>query len=67
MKEFVIKDSPSFQLKIKKQECLFPKDLYAVNFIRCTKDKDGNIDSESTYEFFMDYKDLTKVAAALIE
>jgi len=67
MKEFIIKDTPNFQLKLRKWECSYPKGLYAVNFVNCTKTKDGNIDSESTYEFFMDYKDLTKVAAALIE
>ena len=67
MKEFIIKDGPGFQLRVKKWECLNPKGMYAVHFIQCTKDKDGNIDNESTYEFFMDYKDLTKVAAALIE
>lgn len=67
MTEVIIKDSPGFQLRIKKWECSNPKGLYALNFIQCTKDKDGNIDSESTYEFFMDYSDLTKTAAALVE
>jgi hypothetical protein len=67
MKEFIIKDTPGFQLKIKKWECLAPQGLYAVNFIQATKDKDGNIDNESTYEFFLDYKDLTQIAGALIE
>lgn len=67
MKEIIIKDSPGFQLRIKKWECSSPKGLYALNFIQATKDKEGNIDNESVYEFFMDYKDLTQVAAALIE
>lgn len=67
MKEVIIKDEPGFQLRMKKWECLNPKGLYAVNFIQSTKDKDGNIDSESTYEFFMDYKEITRVAGALIE
>jgi hypothetical protein len=67
MKEFIIKDSPHFQLRIKKQECLFPKDLYAINFIRCTKDKEGNIDNESTYEFFIEKNDLMKISKVLAE
>ena len=67
MKEFIVKDTPTFQLKIQKWECSYPKGLYTVNFIQCTKDKDGNIEKESTYEFFMDYAELTKVAGALIE
>ena len=67
MKEFIIKDEPGFQLRIKKWECSYPKGMYAINFIQSVKDKDGNIDSESVYEFFMDYKEMTKVAGALIE
>ncbi len=67
MTEVVIKDSPGFQLRLKKWECLSPKGLYAVNFIQCTKDKQGNIDSESTYEFFMDQTDLKNLSMALSE
>ncbi len=65
MKEIIVKDTQGFQLRVKKWECQNPKGLYAVNFIQATKDKNGNIDNESTYEFFMDHKDLTKVAEAL--
>ena len=67
MSEVIIKDTPGFQLRVKKWECLNPKGLYAVHFIQCTKDRDGNIDSESTYEFFMDYKEMTQLAGALVE
>lgn len=67
MKEVIIKDTPGFQLRVKKWECDFPKGLFAVHFIQATKGKDGEIDSESTYEFFMDHADLTKVAGALTE
>lgn len=67
MKEIIVKDTPGFQLRVKKWECLSPKGLYAVNFIQATKDQDGNIDSESTYEFFMDYKEMTQLAGALVE
>lgn len=66
MKEIIVKDTAAFQLRIKKWECQQPSGLYAVHFIQATKDKSGNIDSESTYEFFMDHKDLTEVAAALV-
>ena len=67
MKEFIVKDGPGFQLRVKKWECLNPKGMYAVQFIQATKDRDGEIESESVYEFFMDYKEMTKVAGALIE
>lgn len=67
MKELIIKDGPGFQLRIKKWECLSPKGMYAVHFIQATKDKDGKIDSESTYEFFMDQHEMNQVAGALVE
>ena len=41
MTELMIKDSPGFQLRLKKWECLSPKGLYAVHFIQATKDQDG--------------------------
>jgi len=67
MKEITIKDSPGFQLRVKKWECLKPNGLYAIQFIQCTKDKDGNIDGQSTYEFFMDNKEMAQLAGALVE
>lgn len=67
MKEIIVKDTPGFQLKIKKWECIAPKGLYAVNFIQSTKDKEGKIDSQSTYEFFMDKDELAKMSAAIKE
>jgi hypothetical protein len=67
MKEFIIKDMPGFQLRIKKWECLKPEGLFAVNFTQATKDKEGNIDSESTYEFFMRQEEMNLVAKALAE
>lgn len=67
MKEVIVKDTAGFQLRIKKWECLSPKDLFAVNFIQATKDKEGNIDNESTYEFFMNQEEINAVAKALTE
>lgn len=67
MTETIVKDTPGFQLRLKKWECLSPKGMYAVHFIQATKDRDGKIDSESTYEFFMDYEEMTRVAGALVE
>ena len=66
MKEIIVKDTAAFQLRIKKWECQQPSGLYAVNFIQATKDKEGNIDQESTYEFFMDQNDINEVVKALV-
>ncbi len=67
MKEVIIKDTPGFQLRVKKWESRSPKGLSAVHFIQCTKDRDGNIDNESTYEFFMDHTEITQLAEALVK
>ena len=67
MKEVILKDTEGFQLRVKKWECQSPKGLFAVNFIQATKDKEGKIDSESIYEFFMDQNDINSVAKALTE
>lgn len=67
MKEAIIKDTSSFQLKVSTWECDAPKGLFAVNFVQSTKDKDGKIDSESVYEFFLDKNEMTKIAGALAE
>jgi len=65
MKEIIVKDTAGFQLRVKKWECLSPQDLFAVHFIQSTKDKNGNIDQESTYEFFMDQADLDAMSKAI--
>ena len=65
MTEIIVKDTPGFQLRVKKWNCQAPQGLFAVNFIQATKDKDGNIDNESTYEFFMDQADLNAMSKAI--
>ena len=65
MTETIVKDTAGFQLRVKKWECLSPQGLFAVNFIQATKDKDGNIDNESTYEFFMSQDDINAMSKAI--
>ena len=66
MTEIIVKDTPAFHLRVKKWDCSSPQGLFAVNFIQATKDKDGNIDNESTYEFFMDRADLDAMSKAIV-
>ena len=66
MKEIIIKDSPGFQLRLKKWECQAPKGLYALNFIQASKDREGKIDQESTYEFFMTNEEIKTLAETLL-
>jgi hypothetical protein len=65
MTEIIVKDTEAFQLRVKKWNCLSPQDLFAVHFIQSTKDKNGNIDQESTYEFFMNQADLDAMSKAI--
>ena len=67
MKEVIVKDEEGFQLRIQKWECLRPEGLFAVSFIQATKDREGKIDNESVYEFFMTQEDINSVAKALTE
>lgn len=67
MKDIIIKDTAGFQLRVKKWECQSPKGLFAVHFVQASKDKQGNIDNESIYEFFMDQNDINNVAKAFTE
>lgn len=67
MSEVIITDSPAFQLCFKKIECQNPKGIYAVYFIQLTKDQAGNVTNTSTYEFFMNQSELTRLSKALIE
>jgi hypothetical protein len=67
MKEVIVKDTAGFQLRVKKWECQSPKGLFSVHFVQATKDKEGKIESESIYEFFMDQDDINSVAKALTE
>jgi hypothetical protein len=66
MKDFTVKDEQSFRLRVKMWKCTNPNTLNAVNFIQECKDKDGNVDFSSTYEFFMTDDELKKLAENLI-
>ena len=43
VKEFTVKDSEAFRLRVKQWKAISPNDLYAVDFIQETKDKKGNL------------------------
>ncbi len=53
MKEFTIKDNTGFRLRVKSWKCLRPNELNAIEFIQESKDKNGEVDLTSTYQFFM--------------
>ena len=67
MKEFVVKDSQGFRLRVKSWKCVSPSDLNAIEFIQESKDKDGNVDLSSTYQFFMTDAEIKTLAEGLIK
>jgi hypothetical protein len=67
MKEFVVKDSAGFRLRVKSWSCLKPDGLTAIEFIQESKDKDGNVDFTSTYQFFMTDAEIKTLAEGLVK
>lgn len=67
MKEFIVKESSAFRLRVKSWSCSTPADLNAIEFIQETKDKDGNIDSVSTYQFFMTNNEMKTLSEGLVK
>jgi hypothetical protein len=67
MKEFVVKDSAGFRLRVKSWKCLKPADLNAVEFVQETKDQDGEVEFTSTYQFFMTDEEMKVLAEGLVK
>ena len=65
VKEFTVKDKESFRLRVKTWECIAPKDLHAIHFIQETKDNKGEVESTSTYDFFMSKEELQTLIKGL--
>ena len=53
IKEFTVKDTPGFRLRVKSWKCLRPADLNSIEFIQESKDDKGKVTQTSTYSFFM--------------
>lgn len=66
MKEFVVKDSPGFRLKIKIWKCTRPSDINSIEFIQETKNGDGDVDMSSTYNFFMTDEEIKVLTNGLL-
>ena len=58
MKEFVIKDSNAFRLRVKMWKCLTPSDLNSIEFIQECKDDTGEVNFSSTYNYFLTDEDI---------
>jgi hypothetical protein len=63
--ETVIKELPSFRLKIKKNPCLCPEGLNNLEFVQEYLDDKGEIDYTSTYQFFMSDQEIQNLCESL--
>jgi len=66
-KEFTVKENAGFRLRVKSWKCLSPTDLNAIEFIQETKDKDGEVEMSSTYQFFMTDDEIAHLAQGLLK
>ena len=53
MKEFIVKETAGFRLRVTQNRCLRPGDLYSLDFIQEIKNDKGEVQSSSTYNFFL--------------
>lgn len=67
MTEFIVKDEEAFRLRVKKWKCLSPSYLNAVEFVQECKGKNGEVDSTSTYQFFMTDEELQTLAQGIVK
>jgi len=67
MKEFVVKETQGFRLRVKSWKCSTPSYLNTIEFIQECKNKNGEVDSTSTYQFFMTDEELKTLAEGLVK
>jgi hypothetical protein len=58
MKEIIIKDGTGFRLRVTIKDVLTPENLKNVEFIQESKNKNGEVDFTSIYQFFMSSQEL---------
>lgn len=64
-KEFIVKEHESFRLRVKMWKCLSPSDLNSLEFTQECLDKDGNVDFDSTYNFFLTDEEIERLCRGL--
>jgi hypothetical protein len=66
-KEFIVKESEGYRLRIEAQECLSPKELINLDFIQESLNKDGIVDHTSTYNFHMTKEEIKDLCDGLMQ
>ena len=66
MNSFVVKENKNFRLRVEKNLCANPADLYSINFISECIDDRGKITDVNTYNFFLTNQEIQTLAVRLI-
>ena len=53
VKEFIVKESTGFRVRVRTHEVIAPKGLYSLDFIQESLNDKGQVQSDQTYNFFM--------------
>lgn len=67
MKEFTVKESQGFRLRIKSWKCINPKDLNSIEFIQESLDDKGEVAQSSTYNFFITDNEIKTLCEGLVK
>ena len=67
VKEFLVKDEPSFKLRIKQYQIPATPELFSLDFVQENYDIKGNFTEASTYNFFLTKDQIATLCNNLIE
>jgi hypothetical protein len=62
----LITDRPDWKLRLRVDDCVAPKDLKEIKFIRETYNDKGELTDESTYQFFLTKRELIDLSNSLL-
>ena len=65
-KQFVVKENPSYRMRVTQHEVTAPKGLYAIDFIQESLKEDGTVRDTQTYNFFITNEDLQVLCKGLL-
>lgn len=66
MKEFLVKQSNDFRLKVRMSKCSYPKDLNHLEFIQEQLNDLNQIRFQSTYQFFLTNEQIETLCKGLL-
>lgn len=67
VKEFLIKESEGFRLRIRAWEAISPKGLHNIDFIQESLDNNGDVCYSSTYNFHMTKEEVGTLCDGLLK